>query len=210
VKVCAVDECEKPARRRGWCGAHYQHWYKYGTPEKLTRHSVCTVSGCTKPADRKILGLCEAHYYQQRRHGQITSVEIKPYGTPGCKEPGCDSPHDSLGWCSMHYTRWQRHGDPQEVGKPDPRPGPLNPNWRGDDANYYSVHDRMRRARGPASAHACLHCGAFADEWAYDHTDPDELCGADGLPYSTDQSRYIPLCHRCHRQFDRSFRSASA
>ena len=31
MKECKVDGCEKPARNvRGWCGAHYSRWLKWG------------------------------------------------------------------------------------------------------------------------------------------------------------------------------------
>lgn len=28
--TCSVDACEKPARNRGWCSAHYERWRKTG------------------------------------------------------------------------------------------------------------------------------------------------------------------------------------
>jgi hypothetical protein len=151
--------------------------------------------------------MCQAHYFQTRRHGHITTAKIGPYRTPGCKEPGCDQPHDSLGWCTMHYTRWRRHGDPGHVGKPDPKPGELNHNWQGDSIGYGGHHLRLRHQRGPAAAHPCQHCGAPARHWAYDHTDPAERTDpATGCPYSTDPGRYIPLCQSCHGRFDREHR----
>lgn len=27
---CSIDGCEKRAAARGWCGMHYQRWYKHG------------------------------------------------------------------------------------------------------------------------------------------------------------------------------------
>lgn len=30
--TCSIDGCGKPARARGWCGAHYMRWYKHGDP----------------------------------------------------------------------------------------------------------------------------------------------------------------------------------
>jgi len=49
---------------------------------------------------------------------------------------------------------------------------------------------------------SCASCGAAADHWAYDHTDPNERRDDRGRPYSTDLDRYRPLCKTCHRRFD--------
>ena len=29
---CSVDECEMPARTRGWCNNHYERWRRHGDP----------------------------------------------------------------------------------------------------------------------------------------------------------------------------------
>ena len=30
AKLCAVEGCERPVRKRGWCGTHYQRWRRSG------------------------------------------------------------------------------------------------------------------------------------------------------------------------------------
>lgn len=65
--------------------------------------------------------------------------------------------------------------------------------------NYYSTHKHVRRVRGPASEHACR-CGSAAEQWAYDHADPDEAQGAH--PYSLKPEHYRPLCSPCHVKED--------
>jgi len=30
MKLCAISDCESPARTRGWCKSHYMRWYRYG------------------------------------------------------------------------------------------------------------------------------------------------------------------------------------
>lgn len=125
--------------------------------------------------------------------------------TADCKEDECSKQAVTRGWCKMHYTRWKRHGDPS-VRLPNvadmPTPaGAAHPKWKGNSVGYRAVHERVRRHRGPASANPCAHCGAPARHWAYDHTDPDELTASEG-PYSTDESKYIPLCVSCHKYFD--------
>ncbi len=65
------------------------------------------------------------------------------------------------------------------------------PNWKGDDASYRSKHERVERARGKASVHACEHCDAGAKEWATIHDTP-----------GSEPQHFIPLCISCHRLYD--------
>jgi hypothetical protein len=179
----------------------------------------CSVETCPKPASRKTARLCEAHYYQLRRHGRITSPEIKPYVRGRikpivikpprgefCKEPGCGKPRATRGWCAMHYTRWRRHGDPAfrapTCAELPPVLGASNPRWRGDDVGYSAVHSRLRSHRGSAADHSCQQCGGQAAHWAYDHADPAERYDPAAGPYSTDSDHYVPMCVPCHKRLD--------
>lgn len=92
-----------------------------------------------------------------------------------------------------------------------PITGSSNPNWRGTGVGYTQAHERIRRLRGPASTYQCAHCTARADDWAYDHADPDErreLGKRDAGPYSLDPDHYVPLCTACHMRFDSPRRPA--
>ena len=33
-KQCAIEECDKPVKGRGWCNTHWKRWRKYGDPLK--------------------------------------------------------------------------------------------------------------------------------------------------------------------------------
>ena len=73
--------------------------------------------------------------------------------------------------------------------------------------SYQAVHKQVRRERGAASEHPCATCGAPAEHWAYDHTDPHPLTAAVGrrkrlAEYSAEISRYQPLCRSCHGRLD--------
>lgn len=76
---------------------------------------------------------------------------------------------------------------------------------------YRGVHTRVQAARGRASAYLCAgDCGRLAADWAYDHTDPDELVtvvNGSLCRYSLDSDRYQPLCRPCHRRFDSTQRA---
>lgn len=32
MKTCSIEDCEKPRKARGWCGAHWARWRKHGDP----------------------------------------------------------------------------------------------------------------------------------------------------------------------------------
>jgi hypothetical protein len=81
--------------------------------------------------------------------------------------------------------------------------GDKNPKWRGENVSYPGMHCRVKAQRGAAGQHQCQWCDRQADEWAYDHTDPDEKRDGYG-PFSTDINRYLPLCIFCHRSFDKA------
>lgn len=63
--TCDVDGCEKPARTRGWCSAHYERWRRNGDSGKAgdarSRPSLeCSVEGCELWARAR--GWCDKHY----------------------------------------------------------------------------------------------------------------------------------------------------
>lgn len=77
---------------------------------------------------------------------------------------------------------------------------------------YRAAHMRVVAARGAAAWWPCAaECGRRAAEWAYQHDDPEELVatvnGGQIRHYSTDSSRYRPLCVPCHRRYDRDQRA---
>lgn len=78
---------------------------------------------------------------------------------------------------------------------------------------YAGAHTRVRRLRGTAAGHWCARdCGRRAEQWAYDHADPDEICGreSEAVPelrvWSADPAHYEPLCRSCHTIADNAFR----
>jgi Helix-turn-helix domain len=118
-----------------------------------------------------------------------------------CSVDGCEGitgvPGTARGLCSKHYTRLLRHGDPARLkGRHGPGTGPEHPHWKGADASYTALHNRVYRRRGKASDHGCEHCGrkepGIRYEWATVH-------GTDGTDV---HAHYISLCVACHRLYD--------
>jgi hypothetical protein len=80
--------------------------------------------------------------------------------------------------------------------------GEKNWRWSGADASYAAIHLRLRHQRGRAADRLCP-CGQPAQQWAYNHKDPDELRDpATGSPYSTNLDHYVAMCHPCHQALD--------
>lgn len=83
---------------------------------------------------------------------------------------------------------------------------------REQSTTYQAVHKRIRRERGPASEHVCARCGQQARDWAYDHTDPNELTTqwyGKTVAYSPDVDHYVPLCRLCHYRMDNRYEGSA-
>lgn len=153
----------------------------------------CAVAGCERPWRAK--GYCNPHYLRWYRTGNPGDADIREYGHESCHVEGCERPYRSSGYCATHHKRVQRTGHP---GTAD---------VRGPAESYVGIHLKVARERGPASEQRCEHCEETADDWAYDHSDPEELYRPEyGSPYSLDTARYLPLCRTCHIKFDDSSR----
>lgn len=160
---------------------------------------TCSVDGCDGPHYGK--GLCNRHYQRLRKRGTLDLK--KPRERIQCTVEGCETIEYAHGLCTKHYIRARRHGDVHHE-RPDLR-GPEHPSWKHDLIGYVGAHARVRRARGKASQHVCVSCGTVADDWAYDHADPDQQWDdyyGTPLAYSADVGHYQPMCRSCHRKFD--------
>lgn len=100
-------------------------------------------------------------------------------------------PGTAKGLCMKHYNRFRRYGDVHAVHKGSPGKGSAHHSWKGDQASYTALHNRVYRARGKASC--CEQCSTDKGpyEWAMRH-------GTDG----TDVNEYVSLCKPCHRLYD--------
>lgn len=171
--------------------------------ERLSTYRMCEVDGCSKRVRSGRATHCETHYYRMRRNGTLALTKPQRAQRDTCTVDGCETldagPH---GLCAMHHTRDRRHGDPHTKLKPPGLAGEQNPNWLGDDAGYYAMHDRVKRSRGTAKQHQCVDCGTQAQHWSYNHTDPRERVAEHLGPYGLSGEHYSPRCVRCHKRFD--------
>lgn len=106
----------------------------------------------------------------------------------------------------MHYQRMRLHGSLDLPPAQYPT-GPAAATWVGDEVTYKPAHFRVVARHGSASLHLCVNCGGKAQDWAYDHRDPNELkCKRTGRLYSADPNHYMPLCRPCHKRIDNAVR----
>lgn len=166
--------------------------------------SLCTVKGCGTRVHGQ--GLCLKHYKRWRRHGDVAAVKKPARGPEVCSVEGCGrGDRIRRGLCTLHYQRWTRNGDPLAAPGREYACGPDHHAWVSEPA-YRTVHTRLDRDFGPASTHPCAVCAGRADQWSYDHNDPDErigvVTGGFEVPYSIKPEHYRALCHACHRRVD--------
>ena len=62
---------------------------------------------------------------------------------------------------------------------------------RSEDPSDDVLHHRVRKARGPASGHACVDCGGAAEDWSTVDPSSDDVW-----------VRFQPRCRKCHRRYD--------
>ena len=116
--TCAIRTCDKKARCRGWCSAHYERWRKHGDPTVTlppvpppapirTQPARCVVDGCERTPWAR--SMCSAHYSKARQYGDPT-VDRRRLRLD-CSVSDCSRPVRGHGWCPMHYQRWRAHGD---------------------------------------------------------------------------------------------------
>lgn len=86
-RTCSVDQCDRPAKSRGWCQTHYMYWYTNRVAPKhpirtwgRARTEICQVEGCNQPYECR--GYCASHYKRIQTHGEPGSPEIRPRVIP--------------------------------------------------------------------------------------------------------------------------------
>lgn len=102
-RPCKINGCERlagvPGSGRGWCGAHYQKWQKYGDPLVSTKRqrAVCSIDGCGQWVLARTW--CTAHYGRWENHGD-PEVRLRGQVRDGrriCPRCQLDLPLDNYG-----------------------------------------------------------------------------------------------------------------
>lgn len=155
---CSIAECERDASRRGWCGLHYQRWYKHGDPlYEVIRYGQCSISNCERKA--KVREMCDKHYRQWRKTQGLVKYPEGRCSVDGCHFVG----RLYRGMCSAHLSRLWRNGDLHLVrkkipsvpscGHPDRRVhgrgmcGPCYRKWRYHNVAGVAERDRVSKRK---------------------------------------------------------------
>ena len=162
----------------------------------MPKPTCCSVPVCDEPVFGR--GWCKAHHQRWLTKGDPGTTPIRKK-RPGstCSVEGCHRAHYARYLCKPHYTRWHSGNDlggPEFIAHPVP----------DEVLTYFTLHKRIRAARGSASEFACR-CGQPAVHWAYQHNDPDPMVEEEAnLLYSNDiYGSYDPMCQSCHIRLDR-------
>lgn len=121
MSVCCIGDCGRPVLARGWCGAHYRRWHKFGDPEygaPLSPSGLghCRIEGCREPVLRE--SLCPSHYGRLVRYGDPLEGRRRPGSVASpCQVDGCEKPVTARGLCEGHYKRLLNYGDPNAGGR---------------------------------------------------------------------------------------------
>lgn len=167
----------------------------------------CPVDQCPRTTYRG--GYCYGHYMKNWRYGTPTPTHPPRYEDISGQRFGtliavvftgnwwhctCDCGAER----KVRTSELKRTGDGNTCGLPGRH---LN-----TTVGYGTAHTRVRTQRGPSTDYLCIDCGKQAQQWSYDHADPNELIsetrGTEGIAYSTDPDRYDPRCISCHKRFD--------
>lgn len=200
---CAVNACQSPVAKRGWCNAHYIRWRRHGTPDgggtdrRRRTSGTCSAVDCSRP--HLALGWCQLHYRQQYDTGAVTRSDGSETTARGqCSQPECTRPASVRGGlCAPHQHR-SRRGTAltPPVGEVPSRPLTV----------IHAVHRAVARQRGPAREWHCAACSLPAAEWAFCGVERADFWHPRLGYFSTDVDDYMPLCVSCHRAKDAAAR----
>lgn len=112
--ICSVEDCDNPARGRGWCPKHYARWRRNGDPETHMSAAVLPCAGpdCTGTVSAQSRsGLCASHRAQVWRGAAISPLRAATRPTARCAIEGCERSYKAGGYCAAHYLRSLRGSD---------------------------------------------------------------------------------------------------
>lgn len=199
-RICTVSGCDRTAPYKLYCTKHYRQMKKFGEIRDIVFHEFCQAPGCNSKANRRRAGLCEKHYMRMRRNGTFESIQKRIPDAECIAEDCHDRAATVAGYCRNCHLRLKSHGTLER------HVGVLSPLWLNfDEANYRTVHQRIRKWRGSASGYICVDCGENAYHWSYNHSsifERTEVVDGFSVSFSPLVSDYDPRCVKCHKKFD--------
>lgn len=120
MKVCLVNQCDKPNKRRGFCHTHSEAIRREKVKaEQFNKPTIqCVVKECVN-ISTDYNRLCGSHLDRLITTGKLglpvqlrRTESIRRKRTLICSIEGCGKKHRSHGFCQMHVKRFLKHGDP--------------------------------------------------------------------------------------------------
>lgn len=128
--------------------------------------------------------------------------EVDPYVTPGGQtflRFECQCSCGAVKWVTGSQLRQGKSKSCGCARQPPHASGASNGNWSANPT-YSGAHQRIRRAKGPASDHACVDCEGGGSEWSYVGGCADERSTPSS--YCWHPEHYVARCVSCHRRHD--------
>jgi hypothetical protein len=102
-------------------------------------------------------------------------------------------------WARVHKPCLGRTGSAHPMFG---RPPETHYRWKGDEASYQNVHERLKAERGSASEYVCVECEKTAAHWALDHGRATDVQSSKRGQFSLNLYDYDPRCVSCHKRMD--------
>lgn len=86
-KLCRIENCSRQATGRGWCGYHYQRWFRYRDPLfplRADNRTTCDIDECNELHWGR--GRCYEHYKELKREEYVPSkrsISYRSYNKDG-------------------------------------------------------------------------------------------------------------------------------
>lgn len=149
--TCAGPECDREARTRGYCRAHYQQLR--GGRElaplrapKSHRPTIdrdgCDFTDCDRPHHAR--GYCRGHYHQLLSGRELQPLRTWKRGT--CSFVGCGRPHSAFGLCHAHRSQQRDGRELAPIGTRRPRKNNLPEGWFRKTVKAKKDADEVTRA----------------------------------------------------------------
>jgi hypothetical protein len=120
-RICSIPDCGKRVEAHGWCVAHYNRWYRHGSPlgggiskgEALRyfREVVLTYDGTdclTWPYDCSTSGYGRLHYNgKQKNVSRLVCEEIEGEPPTECHEAAHSCGNGHLGCVAKRHLSWK-------------------------------------------------------------------------------------------------------
>lgn len=133
-----------------------------------------------------------------------TRPDLVEYNKKRAKSPEWELVKKKIGKANKGKRKGIKFSEEHKQKIAESKKGAKNPNWKGKDVGYYTLHAWLTTTYG--SPPACEHCGKEGKKLANGRWNID-WASKDNKTYTRDKDDYFGLCRRCHFKHDNSLGS---